>query len=203
MDAMNAPEHHSAPQYAVGVGAIAGDIIDSIHEFGPPAPPDVPQFQPHIHITDDTLLTLATAERLATRGDYAQAYRAAYRRHPAQGWGGMFREWARSDSPEPYNSYGNGSAKRVSPVAVWAESEQELLAEARRSAEVTHTTTPRAPKALRPRHWPSGSPCVGTHPTPSANASKTTSATTSPAPRRNGPQVPDSTRPARGLCHRP
>ncbi len=120
------------------LGAIAGDMIGSIHEFCAPPPDDVPLFQPDSHFTDDTLLTLATARCLLDGEGYTKAYRRACLENPEQAWGLRFNAWAQSNNSEPYNSLGNGSAMRVSPVGWWMNSENEVLAEAERSASVTH-----------------------------------------------------------------
>ena len=120
------------------LGAIAGDIIGSIHEFGPPAVPGTPLIQTHSHYTDDTVLTLATVRCLLDGIDYAKAYREAYQANREQSWGLRFKQWG--DNPEmgPYNSFGNGSAMRVSPIGFHAPTLDQALAEARRSAVVTH-----------------------------------------------------------------
>ena len=120
------------------LGAIAGDIIGSIHEFGPPAAPGTPLIQEQSHYTDDTVLTLATARCLLDGVDYARAYREAYRANRGQSWGLRFKQWGDNPDCGPYNSFGNGSAMRVSPIGFWARSLDEALGEAQRSAAVTH-----------------------------------------------------------------
>ena len=121
------------------LGAIAGDIIGSIHEFGLPPGPDTPLFAAESHYTDDTLLTLATAHCLLDGLDYAESYRQACLDNPRQAWGTRFRAWAEQPPPAPaYDSLGNGSAMRVSPIGWWAEDADMAIAEATRSAEVTH-----------------------------------------------------------------
>lgn len=120
------------------LGAIAGDIIGSIHEFGPPAVPGTPLIQSHSHYTDDTVLTLATARCLLDGVDYGTAYREAYQANRDQSWGLRFRQWGDDLSRGPYNSFGNGSAMRVSPIGFWAQSREDALHEAERSAAVTH-----------------------------------------------------------------
>lgn len=120
------------------LGAIAGDIIGSIHEFTAAPGPDAELLTEAHHYTDDTLLTLATAECLLTDGDYAAAYRQACLDHPQQSWGLRFAAWARSEATGPYGSFGNGAAMRVAPVGWWATTDREALEEAGRSAEVTH-----------------------------------------------------------------
>lgn len=122
------------------LGAIAGDIIGSVHEFSGAPEFNFPLFPEGCHFTDDTILTIATAEVLLDGGfdDYAEAYRAAYRKHPEQAWGVRFEHWASSDATEPYESFGNGSAMRVSPVAWLRHTEKDLFEEAERSVVVTH-----------------------------------------------------------------
>jgi ADP-ribosylglycohydrolase len=88
--------------------------------------------------TDDTVLTAATAKALMTGMDYAQAYQDFARRYPGRGYGGNFSRWIWAEDPQPYNSWGNGSAMRVSPVGFAFDTAVEVLAEAERSAAVTH-----------------------------------------------------------------
>jgi ADP-ribosylglycohydrolase len=73
-----------------------------------------------------------------TGRDYAIAYRKYGAKFPDRGYGGMFRKWLSSDGPKPYNSFGNGSAMRVSPIGFAASSAAEALEESEKSAEVTH-----------------------------------------------------------------
>lgn len=120
------------------IGAIAGDIIGSVYEFRPIKTTDFPLFGPFSKFTDDTVLTVATAEALLTGEDYATAYRRYCRRYPNAGFGGAFLQWALSDSTEPYGSWGNGSAMRVSPVAFAFDTLEEVMEQAAMSASVTH-----------------------------------------------------------------
>ena len=121
------------------IGAIAGDVIGSVYEVRPCRDPG---FQPLVAddavFTDDTVLTAATAEAVLRGGDYAAAYREWGLRHPLAGYGGTFRQWLLTPGAGPYNSWGNGSAMRVSPVAWAFDSEADVLREAERSAAVTH-----------------------------------------------------------------
>ena len=120
-------------------GAIAGDVIGSVWETaGYKTPHFYPLIDPAARFTDDAVLTCAVAEAILTDGDYAGKLRAFARRHPHAGYGGNFRKWFRSDHAGPYGSWGNGSAMRVSPVAWAFDSMAEVLAEAERSAAVTH-----------------------------------------------------------------
>lgn len=120
------------------LGAIVGDIIGSVHEFLGTRTADFELFHPHSRFTDDTVLTVAVAECLLHGSGYVEAFHRYYRAYPNSGYGFRFYQWAESGSTEPYNSYGNGSAMRVSPVAYVRESLDEVCAEAKRSAEVTH-----------------------------------------------------------------
>jgi len=88
--------------------------------------------------TDDTVMTIATAAKLLDGTDYITEYKRWGQRYPNAGYGGMFFHWVLSDEVKPYNSYGNGSAMRVSPVGFAFDGIDEVLAEAQRSAEVTH-----------------------------------------------------------------
>jgi ADP-ribosylglycohydrolase len=120
------------------IGAIIGDVIGSVHEHAGTKTTTFPLFTPHSRFTDDTVLTIATADALLTDGDYRRAYREWGNRYPRAGYGRAFRGWLASPDPRPYQSWGNGSAMRVSPVAFAFESVEEVLAEAERSASVTH-----------------------------------------------------------------
>ena len=120
------------------IGAIAGDMIGSIYEFRPIKSIDFPLFKEYSRFTDDTVMTVANADWLLTNEslfgimqDYGNRYRAA-------GYGFMFGEWLTSDNPQPYNSYGNGSAMRVSPVGWAFDTLEETLEKAKESAEITH-----------------------------------------------------------------
>ncbi|HSU14422.1 ADP-ribosylglycohydrolase family protein [Longimicrobium sp.] len=121
------------------IGAIAGDVIGSVYEHHPA---DGPDFRPLVAeracFTDDTVLTVATADAILHGGDYAAAYRAWGTRYPRAGYGGSFRQWLATPGAGPYNSWGNGSAMRVSPVGWAFGSETDVLREAARSAAVTH-----------------------------------------------------------------
>jgi ADP-ribosylglycohydrolase len=120
------------------IGAIAGDIIGSVYEGSGLKTKDFPLFDEHCRFTDDTVLTVAVAEKLLYGGDYVELFHEYFHAYPDAGYGGSFIHWAGSRHRQPYNSWGNGSAMRVSPVGFACESIEEVLAEARRSAEVTH-----------------------------------------------------------------
>lgn len=120
------------------IGAIAGDIIGSAYEFGRTKSKDFPLFGPESEFTDDSVLTVATAEAILTDGDYRRAALDFGRRYPNAGYGGFFTGWLHARDPKPYGSYGNGSAMRVSPVGFAFDTVEEVLREAKRSAEFTH-----------------------------------------------------------------
>lgn len=93
--------------------------------------------------TDDTVMTLAVAEWLMTDPSHSEStliecMQCLGRKYPNAGYGGMFRRWLATDNPEPYNSFGNGSAMRVSPVGLYANSMEEALELARITASVSH-----------------------------------------------------------------
>jgi ADP-ribosylglycohydrolase len=120
------------------LGAIAGDIIGSLYENLRTKRKDFRLFTPVSTFTDDTVLTVAVADALLTDNDYGSKIRAYARRYPLRGYGPKFMLWMVSTSPRPYNSLGNGSAMRVSPVAHAFKSAEEVIEHAKRSAECTH-----------------------------------------------------------------
>ena len=119
-------------------GSIAGDIIGSIYEARPIKTTRFPLFHPLCRFTDDTVLTVALADSLLHGTRYVDLLKQYYRAYPNAGYGGSFHQWARSEDSRPYNSWGNGSAMRVSPVGFAFGTLEEVLDQAKRSAEVTH-----------------------------------------------------------------
>lgn len=121
------------------LGAIAGDIIGSVYEFIEVKPEyNFELITKYSHFTDDTVLTVAIADSILRNVDYKLKLYEYYHRYPYAGYGRMFHEWAHKKNAPAYNSFGNGSAMRVSPVA-WAYDDLEtVLSEAKKSAEVTH-----------------------------------------------------------------
>ena len=125
------------------IGAIAGDVIGSAYEFNPTRDHDFELFTPKSSFTDDTVLTMANAlwlidDEQHTHERLVEIMLDLCRRYPNRGYGGRFANWICDKDPQPYNSYGNGSAMRVSPVGYYAQSLEEALALAKVSAEVTH-----------------------------------------------------------------
>ena len=120
------------------VGAIAGDVIGSIHEGAGTKTKQFELFGPYNRFTDDTVLTVAVAESILSDTDLVGALHDYFHRYPQAGYGGSFIQWALQRRREPYNSWGNGSAMRVSPVGFAFDSIDEVLEQAQRTAAVTH-----------------------------------------------------------------
>jgi len=120
------------------VGAIIGDVIGSVYEWMNIKTTDFNLFGPRSNFTDDSVLTLATMDGILNGKDFTAVYQEYGRKYPGRGYGGFFRSWVHDDDPKPYNSYGNGSAMRVSPVGWAFNTLDEVLFQAKRSAEVTH-----------------------------------------------------------------
>lgn len=120
------------------IGAIAGDIAGSVYEFHPQKREDIKLFTPNAFFTDDSVMTIAAAEAIMQQSSYQEAYQKYGHLYPHAGYGGMFRKWLASDQPVPYNSFGNGSAMRVSAVGWAFNTIDEVLAEAEKSAAPTH-----------------------------------------------------------------
>ncbi|WP_298501704.1 ADP-ribosylglycohydrolase family protein [uncultured Methanobrevibacter sp.] len=124
------------------IGAISGDIIGSTREFRANKSKDFNLFTRKSTFTDDTIMTLAVANWLCENKDSKEVliknlkyYGNLY---PDGGYGGRFKQWLRQDSPEPYGSWANGSAMRVSPCAWVANTLEEAQDLAYTSAIVTH-----------------------------------------------------------------
>jgi ADP-ribosylglycohydrolase len=120
------------------IGAVAGDIIGSPYEFHNVKSVDFEMFRKGTYFTDDSVLTIATMDTLLNQGSYTKTYQDYGRRYPHRGYGGHFKSWIYADDPRPYNSWGNGSAMRTSPIGWYCGSLDGVLDEARKSAEVTH-----------------------------------------------------------------
>jgi len=120
------------------LGAIVGDVIGSVHEWAGTKTKDFPLFVPHSTFTDDSVLTVAIADWILTGGDLVDFLHSYTCTYPGRGYGGFYHRWASAGAREPYNSFGNGAAMRVSPVGFAFESMDDVLAWSKRSAEVTH-----------------------------------------------------------------
>lgn len=130
-------------------GAILGDIIGSPYEYdrNNHKSKDFPLFIERSDFTDDTVMTLAVAKALLeTEGQDDDVIKAALvyemqrlgRAYPNKGYGARFDVWLHDDDPQPYNSFGNGSAMRVSAAGWLATNMDEAMRLARLTAEVTH-----------------------------------------------------------------
>jgi ADP-ribosylglycohydrolase len=120
------------------LGAIIGDIIGSSYEFEGIKTTDFRLFTSASRFTDDTVLTVAVADCILHNLDYAKTFKEYGRRYPNAGYGERFGNWLQSPDLKPYNSYGNGSAMRVSPVGFAFDTIDDVLREAGRSASPTH-----------------------------------------------------------------
>lgn len=120
------------------IGSIAGDIIGSAYEWNPVKTKDFQLFSDKSNFTDDSVLTIATADAILHNRSYSDVYKEYTRKFPGRGYGEKFIKWANGDSSEPYNSFGNGSAMRVSPIGFLFNDIDKVLEEAKKSAEVTH-----------------------------------------------------------------
>ena len=130
-------------------GAILGDIIGSPYEFDQGyKTKDFPLFSRNSKFIDDSVMTLAVADAFLSlppqaseveiRRFLVRSMQTYGRKYPYAGYGGMFRRWLKDTNPQPYGSYGNGSAMRVSSAAWLFDDLQTVRHMARLSAEVTH-----------------------------------------------------------------
>lgn len=122
------------------IGAIIGDIVGSRFEFNNTNRYHFNLFTKENSYTDDTICTVAIADAINTGADYKDKMVEWCRKypHPMGSYGGGFSRWIISENHEPYNSFGNGSAMRVSPVA-WAYDDIDtILKEAEKTAAITH-----------------------------------------------------------------
>lgn len=122
------------------LGSIIGDIVGSRYEFDPTNDYNFEMFAKGSNFTDDTVCTIAIADAILKGRDYGESLHEWCRKypHPKGGYGGRFAQWVMSDNPKPYNSFGNGSAMRVSPLGWFYNQPADILDEAEKSAECTH-----------------------------------------------------------------
>ena len=118
------------------IGAIAGDMIGSLYKRNPVKHND---FYLYVSaFTDDTVLTIAIAYAILNDSDIAFSLKKFAQKYHSLPYGRGFKRWIWSWKNEPYNSFGNGSAMRVSPVGFAYDSIEYVLHQAKRTAEVTH-----------------------------------------------------------------
>jgi len=130
-------KQHYKEDYTM-LGAIIGDYVGSIYEHRNLHSTDFPFFSDMCRFTDDTIMTIAIAHALLEDRDYAAKMRFWGRLYPYAGYGGRFRAWINTPNMPAYNSFGNGSAMRVSPVGWLATSLEEALTLACDTALPTH-----------------------------------------------------------------
>ncbi len=122
------------------LGAVIGDIVGSVWEFNPTNDYNFELFTDRNEFTDDTVCTVAVADALLHGKDIGNTIHEWCRRYPCPmgGYGVRFSHWVMSDAPKPYNSFGNGSAMRVSPVAWLCDANYLMFRVAEESASCTH-----------------------------------------------------------------
>lgn len=120
------------------IGAIIGDIIGSRFEKNNIKSKDFELFTKESRYTDDTVLTIAIADCILNSKPYESTVKKYGRAYPFAGYGGTFKKWLAGIISGPYNSWGNGSAMRVSPIGFLYNDEKSVLEEAKKSAEITH-----------------------------------------------------------------
>ncbi len=125
------------------LGAVFGDIVGSIYEWNNVKTKDFQLQKSGTRYTDDSVMTLAVAKWLLEDASHSETYLIKCMQTLGQndlgaGYGERFREWLLSKNPQPYNSWGNGAAMRVSPVALYASNLEEALKLAKITANVTH-----------------------------------------------------------------
>ena len=122
------------------IGAIIGDIVGSRFEFNNTRDGNFALFSPECSFTDDTICTVAVADAILRGEDYRTSILRWCRKYPNPmgAYGASFALWLNSPDPQPYNSFGNGAAMRVSPVAYAFDTEQEVIRQAMETAKITH-----------------------------------------------------------------
>jgi ADP-ribosylglycohydrolase len=122
------------------IGAMIGDIVGSRFEFNNTNDLHFELFTEECSFTDDSICTLAIGYALVNGISYEESLRSWCAMYPTPmgSYGGSFARWLASDNPQPYNSFGNGSAMRVSPVAWWFDNLEDVQREAEKTALPTH-----------------------------------------------------------------
>lgn len=128
------------------MGAIIGDVVGSKYEFRNIKTKEFSLLSDGCTFTDDSVMTIAVARAILTameqKTDFSKELvkemQSMGQKYPYAGYGGMFSSWIKSEDPKPYNSFGNGSAMRVSPCGIMAVELEEALSLEKVSAEVTH-----------------------------------------------------------------
>jgi ADP-ribosylglycohydrolase len=141
------------------LGAIIGDIVGSVYEFDNIKTKDFPLFSERCFFTDDTVMTIAVSDAILNGGaadDFIDSMKKYGGLYPNAGYGGRFAKWLFSDSREPYNSFGNGSAMRVSPCAEFGYKcfypggcPEGTIANAQRLARISAGVTHNHPEGIK------------------------------------------------------
>lgn len=120
------------------IGALVGDIVGSVYEWHNIKTKEFPFFSPRCFFTDDSVLTVALAESILEDVPYTEKLKTYYARYPRAGYGGRFHQWAQGSDSQPYNSWGNGAAMRISPVGFAFEDLDTVLRKAEEYTAITH-----------------------------------------------------------------
>ncbi len=128
------------------LGAVVGDVIGSRFEWNNHKSKDFQLFTEDCHLTDDSLMTLAVAEALMkSKEDFSDLSEVVIhsmqklgRKYPHAGFGSRFYQWLNEQNPQPYGSFGNGAAMRISPVALAASSLEEAIILSKEVTKVSH-----------------------------------------------------------------
>ena len=128
------------------LGAIIGDIAGSKYEFNNRRSKEFTLLADDCYFTDDTVCTIATMDwllkgaKLTGNDSYAYILQSWCLKYPEpkRSYGGSFHNWFNSPNPQPYNSFGNGAAMRVSPVGVYFNNVKNILDYAEATAVVSH-----------------------------------------------------------------
>lgn len=122
------------------LGAIIGDIVGSRFEFNNTDKYNFELFTKECSFTDDTICTIAIADAIVKGRSYRDSVLEWCRKypHPMGGYGASFARWIASNNPQPYNSFGNGAAMRVAPVAYAFDDLKEVKKQAELTAAISH-----------------------------------------------------------------
>ena len=135
------------------LGAIIGDVVGSVYEWNNIKTKEFPFFREDCFFTDDTVMTCAVAEAIMNGGqkdNFIDAMKKYGRMYPNADYGARFNRWLMTDNRDPYNSFGNGSAMRVSPCAWFVDATtEELPAEVKRLAQLSSEVTHNHPEGIK------------------------------------------------------
>ncbi len=120
------------------LGAIAGDVIGSVYEWNNCKSVDCELYNKEADFTDDSVLTVAIADAIIHKKDFAKTVWQYGNHYAGRGYGGRFSGWLASKDLQPYNSFGNGSAMRVSAVGFAYDTIEKVLEIAEKTASITH-----------------------------------------------------------------